>query len=137
MKPDPPEKKVRRSPDVGKIIDRFGFRPVALVCAPGMALLYIMIALQPGSFAFYLALMVWGGVVGGGTGAIAYTRPVIGAFVRQRGLALGVATCGVSVTSIVLAPMLSEVIAAHGWRAGLFVMAAVTLIGAGGRGLLA
>ena len=113
---------------VGKIVDRIGFRPVVLVCVPGMALLYIMIALQPGSFGFYLALMVWGGVVGGGTGAIAYTRPVIGAFVRQRGLALGVATCGVSVTSIVLAPMLSEVIGAHGWRAGLFAMAAITAL---------
>jgi sugar phosphate permease len=80
---------------VGKIIDRVGFRPVVLVCAPALALLYVVIALQPGAFGFYLALMVWGGVFGAGTGAIAYTRPVVAAFVRQRGLALGVATCGV------------------------------------------
>lgn len=111
---------------MGKIIDRIGFRPVVLVCAPAMAALYIMIALQPGSFALYLALMVWGGVFGAGTGAIAYTRPVVGVFARQRGLALGVATSGVSLTSIVLAPLLSETIEAHGWRAGLYALAVFT-----------
>lgn len=113
---------------VGKIIDRFGFRPVVMVCAPALALLYVMFALQPGAFALYMALMVWGGVFGAGTGAIAYTRPVVAAFVRQRGLALGVATCGVSVTSMVVAPMLSEVIDAHGWRAGLYALAVVTTV---------
>lgn len=113
---------------VGKIIDRVGFRPVVLVCAPGIALFYILVALQPGAFSFYLALMVYAGVVGAGTGAIAYTRPVIGAFLRQRGLALGVATCGVSLTSMLLAPMLSEVIAAHGWRTGLYAMAVITAV---------
>lgn len=111
---------------VGKIIDRFGFRPVVMVCVPAVALLYIMIALQPGAFSFYLVLMVWGGVFGAGTGAIAYTRPVVAAFVRQRGLALGVATCGVSLTSIVVAPMMSEVIEAYGWRAGAYALAVVT-----------
>jgi sugar phosphate permease len=112
---------------IGKIIDRFGFRLVVMVCAPAVALLYIVIALQPGSFAFYLALMVFGGIVGGGTGAIVYTRPVIGAFVRQRGLALGAATCGVSLASILLAPLLALLIGDHGWRAGLFAMAAVAV----------
>lgn len=113
---------------VGKIIDRVGFRPVVLVCAPALALLYIMIAQQPGTFALYLGLMVWGGVFGAGTGAIAYTRPVVAAFVRQRGLALGVATCGVSLTSIIVAPMMSELIDAHGYRAGLYAMAVVTTV---------
>jgi sugar phosphate permease len=110
---------------IGKIIDRYGFRSVVMVCAPGIALLYIGIALQPGSFAVYLALMVWGGIVGGGTGAIVYTRPVIGAFARQRGLALGAATCGVSFASILLAPLLAQVIADHGWRSGFYAMAGV------------
>jgi len=115
---------------VGKIIDRIGFRPVVMVCVPALAVLYVAIALQPGAYWFYLGLMVWGGVFGAGTGPIAYTRPVVAAFVRQRGLALGVATCGVSLTSMVVAPMLSEVIDAHGWRAGLFAMAVIgTVIG--------
>jgi sugar phosphate permease len=113
---------------VGKIIDRVGFRPIVMVCAPALALLYIMMALQPGTFWFYLLMMLWGGVFGAGTGAIAYTRPVVAAFVRQRGLALGVATCGVSVTSMAVAPMLSEVIDAHGWRAGLYALAVVTTV---------
>jgi MFS family permease len=111
---------------IGKLVDRVGFRRVVLVCAPAMALLYVFIALQPGSYGFYIALMVWGGVAGAGTGAIAYTRPVIGAFTKQRGLALGAATCGVSITSIVLSPLLALIIADHGWRAGLFALAVIT-----------
>lgn len=113
---------------LGKVVDRFGFRRVAMVCAPALALLYVMIALQPGAFGLYLALMVWGGVFGGGTGALVYTRPIIAAFTRQRGLALGVATCGVSVMSIALAPLLASVIADHGWRAGLFALATATAL---------
>jgi MFS family permease len=114
-------------PVIGQLLDRFGFRRVVLVCVPGLALLYLMIALQPGSYAFYLALMVWGGIFGGGTGAIAYTRPVIAAFHRQRGLALGVATAGTSITAMIVPPILAAAIVAYGWRAGLYAMVALTL----------
>ena len=112
----------------GKLVDRYGYRPVVMVCAPAMALLYLMVALQPGSFAFYLALMVWGGAFGAGTGAIAYTRPVIAAFAESRGLALGFATCGVSLTTIAFTPVLGWIIETQGWRAGFVALAAVTAV---------
>lgn len=112
----------------GKLVDRYGYRPIVMVCAPAMALLYLMVALQGGSFAFYLALMVWGGVFGAGTGAIAYTRPVISAFAESRGLALGLATCGVSVMSIAFTPVLGWIIETQGWRAGLLALAALTAL---------
>jgi len=114
-------------PVIGRVLDRYGFRPVVLVCVPAMALLYLAVATQPGSYAFYLALMVWGGIFGGGTGALAYTRPVVAAFQRGRGLALGVATAGTSITGMIVPPLLTAVIAAYGWRAGLYVLAAITV----------
>lgn len=114
-------------PVIGQLLDRFGFRRVVLVCVPALALLYLAIALQPGSYAFYLSLMVWGGIFGGGTGAISYTRPVIAAFHRQRGLALGVATAGTSITAMIVPPILAAAIVAYGWRAGLYAMVALTL----------
>lgn len=115
-------------PVIGRLLDTLGFRRIVLVCVPALALLYVAIALQPGSYWFYLLLMVWGGMVGGGTGAIAYTRPVIAIFERQRGLALGTATAGTSITAMIVPPLLGAAIVAHGWRAGLYAMAVVTLL---------
>jgi MFS family permease len=112
---------------IGKLVDRFGFRAVVLVCVPATAAFYLMIAHQPGSFAFYLAIMVWGGIFGGGTQSIPYTRPIVGAFVRQRGLALGLATCVLSLITILVAPLLAQIIADHGWRAGFYAMGVLAL----------
>lgn len=115
-------------PIMGRLLDRYGFRRIVLVCVPAMSLLYLAIAAQPGVYAFYLVLMVWGGIFGGGTGAIAYTRPVIATFERQRGLALGLATAGTSITAMIVPPILGASIEASGWRTGLYVMAAITLL---------
>ncbi len=112
---------------IGRILDRVGFRRVALVCVPVLSLTYLALTLINGSFALYVAILFVGGIVGGGTGAIVYTRPVIAAFDRQRGLALGIAAAGVSLGSLALAPLLALVIAAYGWRAGAYGLIAVTL----------
>jgi MFS family permease len=115
-------------PIIGRMIDRYGYRRVVLVCVPAMSLLYIAIALQPGPFRIHLLLMLWGGVFGGGTTAISYTRPLIAAFQRQRGLALGLATAGTSITAMIVPPVIAAVIAGYGWRSGLYVMAAITTL---------
>lgn len=113
-------------PFIGRLIDRFGYRPIVLVCVPALSLLYLMIALQPGPFRVHLMLMVWGGLCGGGTSALAYTRPVIAAFRQRRGLALGVATAGTSITAMLVPPIIAAVIGAYGWRSGLYAMSAIT-----------
>lgn len=115
-------------PIVGRLVDRFGFRRVALVCVPGLALVYLLIALQPGYYPIHVALATCGGLFGAGTAGITYTRPVIAAFERQRGLALGVATAGTSITAMAVPPILAAMIAAYGWRAGLYTMSALTLL---------
>ena len=114
-------------PILGQLLDRFGFRRVVLVCTPALALLYLGAALQSGFYGFYLALTVWGGIFGGGTGALAYTRPVVAAFHRQRGLALGVATAGTSIAALFVPSLLAGIIAAYGWRAGFYALAVIAL----------
>jgi len=131
-------------PFVGRMTDRFGYRRVVMVSVPALSLFYLMIALQPGPLGIHLALMVWGGLFGGGTSAIPYTRPVIAAFQRQRGLALGVATAGTSITAMIVPPIIASLIEAYGWRSGLYAMSGITaviglplalvLMGAGGPG---
>jgi predicted MFS family arabinose efflux permease len=112
---------------VGRLLDRYGVRRVVLVCVPALSLVYLGFATVAGSYAVYLALMLLGGIFGAGTGAIAYTRPLIAAFDRQRGLALGVAASGTSVAAILVPPLLTVIIADHGWRVGIYTLSAVTL----------
>ena len=97
-----------------------------LVCVPALCVVYFGITQVNGSFSFYVALLLIGGIFGGGTGALVYTRPVIAAFDRSRGLALGVAASGTSIASMVVAPILAAVIAAYGWRSGAYALIAVT-----------
>lgn len=113
-------------PLIGRFVDRVGFRPVALVCALGLSATYVATALQPGWLPFYFGLMVIGGLFGAGTSSIVYARPVITSFVRQRGLALGFATAGVSIAAILAPLILAYVIGEYGWRGGFFALAALT-----------
>jgi MFS family permease len=112
---------------IGRLLDRVGFRAIVLVCVPSLCVVYFGLTLVNGSFPFYVALLLVGGIFGGGTGAMVYTRPVIAAFDRSRGLALGIAASGTSVASMIVAPILAAVIAAYGWRAGAYALIAVTL----------
>jgi predicted MFS family arabinose efflux permease len=115
-------------PLIGRFLDRIGFRRVAIVCSIGLACVYALTALQPGSYTAYVALMIAGGIFGGGTASIVYTRPVIASFERQRGLALGLATAGTSIAAMIAPPLLMYVITAFGWRAGFFALAALTAL---------
>jgi len=117
-------------PLIGRAIDRFGFRRVALVCALGLASVYAATALMPNAYWYYLGLMIVGGVFGGGTASIVWTRPVIATFEKSRGLALGFATAGTSIGGMLAPLILAGAIAEGGWRAGFFALAALTgLIG--------
>lgn len=112
---------------IGQVLDRFGLRRVVLVCVPVLAMIYVAITLIDRSYVLYVLLLCGAAIVGGGTGAIAYTRPVIAAFDRQRGLALGVAAAGVSLSAFVAPPIIGYVVGEYGWRAGVYVLAALML----------
>jgi MFS family permease len=112
---------------VGRAVDRWGYRKVLLVCVPMVALVYLGLTLMTGVFAVYVGLLIVAGLFGTGTGAIVYTRPVVGVFNRQRGLALAVAASGTSVAAIVVAPIVAYVIEAYGWRAGAYGLLVATL----------
>lgn len=113
---------------MGRVLDRFGFRRVVLVCVPTLALVYVALTAIQGSYALYVALICVAGIVGGGTAAIAYTRPVIAAFDRQRGLALGVSAAGVSLSALIAPPIIGLIVGAYGWRAGVYVLASLMVL---------
>ena len=57
-----------------------------------------------------------------GTSSLVYGKLIGAAFVAQRGLALGVATSGLSIRTFTLPPLVALVIAAYGWRGGYLAL---------------
>jgi MFS family permease len=116
------------SPVIGILMDRFGPRLViplgAVVMSAGMILATFVT--QP----WHLHLTM-GVMVGGGTIFLSYMGHSLFLpywFVRQRGLALGIAFAGVGVGSIFLFPWLQRLIDQVGWREACWVMAILLLV---------
>lgn len=119
------------TPLIGQMIDRFGPRFVIPFGAAVVSLGFIgatAINTPVGLYAT-LGLLVVGGSIS--MSFIGHAMFLPNWFVRNRGLAIGIAFSGVGVGSITLLPWLQHLIDADGWRAAcmaLAVLIAVTLI---------
>lgn len=109
------------------IIERFGLR--ASICG---ALVILAIGTSATSLmqAPWQMLLLWGIVVGSGSGMVAN---VLGAtvagrwFGQRRGLVLGLLTASSATGQLVFLPLLASLAVHHGWRTVAFTVAAVTL----------
>lgn len=111
------------APLIGRALDRRGFKQVFAISAIAIIVNYLFLAtLVSGLWQFAIAAFVFG-VAGIGCGPVAYTRPINAWFWRSRGLALGMASICVTISTLVVAPALAWLIAEHGWRAGNLALA--------------
>lgn len=116
------------APVLGWLMDKIGVRPIAIVSAVLLALVYVGLASMPpalGAFYGLFALLV---ILGSGTGPIGHTRAVNTWFEKGRGLSLGLTLTGVSLVAALAAPGLSFVIGKFGWRGGYLALAALSLV---------
>lgn len=116
------------APLIGLCMDRFGARLVisagAIAVSAGLAL--ATVSSQP--WHFYLTLGVL--VVGAST-LLSYVGHMVflpNWFVRQRGLAMGIAFSGVGVGAILLLPLFQTAIDGIGWRQGCWAFAGLLLV---------
>lgn len=107
---------------------RYGVRRVVLValclCAAGSALTVVMTA--P-----WQLVVLWGGVVGLGTGAMASVLAATVAgrwFVARRGLVIGVLTAASATGQLVFLPLLAALVTSHGWRSASWAVAGSALL---------
>lgn len=115
-------------PIVGGLVDRFGVvRPVAFSLL-GLALGFATLGLAVTSFATYVMLNLAISLVAGASTPLPYTRAINAKFDRNRGLALGLALSGTGLGGFIAPPILGEIIAAAGWRAGYFALAVAILV---------
>jgi MFS family permease len=110
-------------PLVGMLIDRSGPRvalPLAgLIMAAG--LVAVTHVTTPLGFSLTIGLLTVGGSMP--LTYIGHSMFLPNWFVRKRGLALGIAFAGVGIFSVVLMPVLQQVIETSGWRTACIVLA--------------
>lgn len=116
-------------PLVGFFLQRWGPRRVITISA---LLLGFVLALNSRITAIWHFYILWG--VLGGLGhsfqsMLPWTAIVSNWFVRKRGLAIGIATAGIGVGYLFMAPFTQYVIAGYGWKAAFITLGGLLALG--------
>ena len=115
-------------PFAAAAMQRFGIRPTVLT-----ALVVLALAIGASSWmtAKWQMLLIWGVIVGLGTGVTAMT---LGAtvvsrwFSARRGLAMGLLTASSATGQLLFLPILAAVVEHHGWRPVVLIVAAAAAL---------
>lgn len=118
------------APLIGRLFDRFGFALVFSVCTLAVVGGHVAMATGVTTIAQFALVAFLYGAAGVGCGPLGYTRPINAWFDDNRGTALGIASLGLALSTLLLAPFIAELIATRGWRSGFWALAVlVGLIG--------
>jgi sugar phosphate permease len=113
---------------VGRLIDRYGIRPVTAISLIGYASFLLLFPFMNGSLSMLYALSFGYAIFGIGTTGVSFTRAINAFFVKNRGLALGIALTSGGVMAYAIPRFLTPFVAENGWRAGYVVMFLIVLI---------
>ena len=90
------------APFIGRALDHFPLRVVIASGAISMGVGFSLLGLVSTPLQFYLVLGVFIGYGGGAMGQLATSKLVSNWFVAKRGMALGIAATGISVSGVVM-----------------------------------
>jgi len=115
-------------PIIGRLLDRYGVRPVLL---PSILLFAAATAamslLQPATGILFLLFGI-SGFLGAGTTPTPYTKMITARFDSQRGLALGIALAGVGLGTALIPQYSGWLLRNFGWRHGYYGLAASVIV---------
>ena len=115
-------------PFLGRLADRIGAKAIIVLAMLLLGLAYAGMASLGGPLWQYQALIFGLALTVPGTSAIVYGKLIAQRFEARRGIALGVATSGISLSSLALAPLLGWVIATYGWRSGFLTLGGIVVL---------
>lgn len=115
------------TPVAGMFMDRLGSRTPIVLGIMLLAISLVMVGMFSMSVATFIGLTALVGILGSPTGPVGYTREVSRHFIRNRGLALGIAQAGAGLSGAILPTAVAAMIGAFDWRAGYFLLAAIAL----------
>ena len=112
----------------GRLVDRIA--PRRLITA-GSALVAAGLFLTPfvrEPWQFYITYGLFGGFGSACFGAVVCNSSVGKWFIRKRGMAIGAASIGIGVATMVLAPLAGWVVKVYGWRVGFLGLGGIVLV---------
>ena len=115
-------------PFAAALLDRIGVRATMLLA---LTLLATGVALTTLMTAPWQLVLLWGVVVGGGTGmtALALGATVVNRwFSTRRGLVMGVLTASTATGQLLFLPLMASIVERYGWRPAVLGIAAVALV---------
>jgi len=117
------------SPLMGYLIDRYPLKFVVVFGACWLAIGYSLLQFVDSYLLFLIVLLVFQGIGWVGVGPLVHSKLMVNWFVRNRGMALGVAIMGISVAGIVMPTIATFLSDTFGWRTTyLFYIAALLLV---------
>lgn len=116
------------APFLGFILDRGYIRRVMLTGAIWMTTGFLILHFITALWQFYVVLCCFLGLGVAMLGPVPSSTLVSNWFLRRRGTALGVATMGISLGGVVMAPLGTLLITQYGWRNTAYIYAATILI---------
>jgi len=101
---------------LGRLMDRYGIRPVTLAAVVGFAVSMAAIGFTPRSLATFTVLYAVQGFFSAGIAPLPYAKSISGIFDRERGIALGIAIGGVGIGTVLVPQYAQTIIGTFGWR---------------------
>lgn len=111
------------APILGRLVDRYGARRIMPVGAAIVGLSFVLLSRMSYIWHFYV---IYGVVLSLGSrsmGEIPGSTSVTNWFIKKRGLALGIATMGISMGGVIIPPLANYLISHFGWRFSFNIMA--------------
>jgi MFS family permease len=115
----------------GSLIDRFGPSRIVPLGAALLAIALAACSLLTELWQYYLAFGVIGGLGLSMSGWVPAVAVVSAWFSARRGLAIGIASAGIGLVTVVFVPLSQYMISTIGWRSAYLVLAALSLLVSG------
>jgi MFS family permease len=116
------------TPLIGRLIDKHGTRRVALPAIALFALGMAAIGLFANSPAALIVMYALCGIVAAGQTPLPYSKAIAAVFDQRRGLALGIATAGVGLGTMLMPMLAQKLMTSFGWRGAYLGLGLVTLL---------
>ena len=114
-------------PIFGRLVDRYGPRPVQLFGAGTLGIAFAALASIESLTQFYLCMGLLVALGSAALGPVSSNTAVARWFVRRRGRALGIATAGIALGGVFFVPLTQELIERVGWRGAVRAIAALVV----------
>ena len=112
----------------GRMLDRIAPRWITTVGAVVAACGYILTGFISTPLGLYITYGLMVGAGAAGMGVVACSSSVSKWFINKRGLAIGIASMGISLGTVTLTPLAGYIVGVFSWRAGLMALGVITLL---------